>query len=35
MAKGTESTLKKLGVPAGAAAGCAALVSMICQMLHV
>jgi len=35
MTKGTESKLKRLGFPAGAAAGCAVLVSIICQMLHV
>jgi len=32
--KGTESKLKRLGIPAGAAAGCAVLVSIICQMLE-
>jgi len=34
MAKNTERNLKKLGIPASAAAGCAVLVSMICNMLH-
>jgi len=35
MTKGTESKLRRLGFPAGAAAGCTVLVSLICQMLHV
>jgi len=34
MTKGTESKLKKIGVPAGVAGIVALIVSLICQSLH-